>query len=64
MELASLSSEYLLYGEGLLAKDADIKAAEVNALNYSTGTDLIYLLIASDAGMDKLSVIHDAEANA
>ncbi len=62
--MASLSSEYLINSSGLTLENEDTKAAEVNALNYSTGTDLIYLLIASEAGMDKLSVIHDAEANA
>ncbi len=62
--LASLSSKYLINDNRLTDINKDIKAAEVNALAYSTGTDLVHLLIASEVGMDRLSVIFDSEANA
>ena len=62
--MASTASKYLTKDKRLMNENKEFSSVKVNALIYSTSTNLVPLLIATKKGIDRLPILYLWEARA
>lgn len=62
--MASIASKYLTKDKRPMNEKKEVSSVKVNALIYSTSTNLLPLLIATNKGIDRLPILYLWEARA